>query len=248
MGRTKSVFCTPSGDEGQHSSGSGKLQKSERNRKVLKAKVKSDAAVAQIKRRVTIGTLRDNLALNTEVDRALNVLGLTALDRVEPSDSSESEGPKTRVKHTSKCRDKRRQSNHCCSKKAHIRSGKTRVTDPLGSDSDSDSDMDFKVKWPNDNLGPRYNNLGKVEFKFRQLNLRLLVARKLNIACYGGVSELEREARLRLLGDIVFYSPPYQWQALLKFHAAVLSEVERGATGWGYDYSRLEQQLLMLFP
>ena len=34
----------------------------------------------------------------------------------------------------------------------------------------------------------------------------------------------------------------------MKFHAAVLSEVEKGAAGWGYDYSRLEQQMLMPFP
>ena len=51
---------------------------------------------------------------------------------------------------------------------------------------------------------------------------------------------MEKEARLRLLGDIVFYSAHYQWPALLKFHAAVLSEVEKGAIGWGYDYSCLE--------
>ena len=40
----------------------------------------------------------------------------------------------------------------------------------------------------------------------------------------------------------------YQWWALLKFHAAVLSEVERGRMEWGDDYSRLEQQMLMPFP
>ena len=74
------------------------------------------------------------------------------------------------------------------------------------------------------------------------------MAGELNIVCQGGVSEMEKEARLRLLGDIVFYSAHYQWPALLKFHAAVLSEVEKGAAGWGYNYSCLEQQMLMPFP
>ena len=166
---------------------------------------------------------------------------------MEPSDWSESEGPKSRVKHRSKCRDRRRQSNHCCSKLSHGKTGKSKFTG-LSSHSDSDSDTESKVQWPNDNLGPRYNNFGKAEVKFRQLDLRLLLAGELNIVCQGGVSEMEKEARLRLLGDIVFYSAHYQWPALLKFHAAVLSEVEEGAPGWGYDYSRLEQQMLMPFP
>ena len=41
-----------------------------------------------------------------------------------------------------------------------------------------------------------------------------------------------KRARLRLLGDIVFYS----------------AQVEKGTAGWEYDYSRLEQQMLMPFP
>ena len=55
-----------------------------------------------------------------------------------------------------------------------------------------------------ENLRPRYNNFGKAELKFRQLDLRLLVAGELNIVCHGRVAEMEKEARLRLLGDIVF--------------------------------------------
>ena len=102
--------------------------------------------------------------------------------------------------------------------------------------------------WPNENLGPCYNNYGKAENKYRQLDMRTLGAGELNIVCDCGVSMREREARLRLLSDVNFYSAQYQWSALLKFHAAVLSEVERGRMEWGNDYSRLEQQVLMPFP
>ena len=104
------------------------------------------------------------------------------------------------------------------------------------------------VMWPNENLGPRNNNYGKAETKYRQLDMRTLVAGELNIVCDCGVSMREREARLRLLSDVNFYSAHYQWSALLKFHAAVLSEVERGRMTWGDNYSRLEQQMLMPFP
>ena len=62
------------------------------------------------------------------------------------------------------------------------------------------------------------------------------------------VSKQEKDARLELLGDIVFNSSFFQWNALLKFHAAVLSEVNDGHMSWGDDYQRLEQQMLMPFP
>ena len=104
------------------------------------------------------------------------------------------------------------------------------------------------VMWPNENLGPRYNNYGKAKTKYRQLDMRNLVAGDLNIVCDCRVSVREREARLRLLGDVNFYSAHYQWPALLKLHAAVLLEVDKGHMEWGDDYSRLEQQMLMPFP
>ena len=182
----ESVLRAPSGGARQHCSGSGKKNKegTRKNRKkTRKVKAKSECMDREKpKRTVTIGDLRDNLAVNAEADRALRVLGVSATARVEPSDSSESEGPKSWVKHTSKCRDRRRQSNHCCSKLSHGKTGKSKFTG-LSSDSESDSDTESKVQWPNDNLGPRYNNFGKAEVKFRQLDLRLLVAGELNIVC-----------------------------------------------------------------
>ena len=71
----------------------------------------------------------------------------------------------------------------------------------------------FRLRWPNDNLGQRYDNFGKATVKFRQLDLRLLVLGELNIV----FSELEKEALLRLLEDVIFYAH-YQGPSLLKFH------------------------------
>ena len=97
--------------------------------------------------------------------------------------------------------DRRYRHQKTNSKQTHGKTGKSKV-EGLGSDSDSDSDGEVKVRWPNENLGPRYNNFGKAELKFRQLDLRLLVAGELNIVCHWGVSEMEKEAKLRLLGEI----------------------------------------------
>lgn len=88
-------------------------------------------------------------------------------------------------------------------------------------------------KWPNDNLGARYNNFGKSDLKYKQLDLRLLVAGELNIMMCESTGEREQAARMQLLSDVVFNSAHYQWQAVLKFHAAVLSEVESHRLKWG---------------
>ena len=79
------------------------------------------------------------------------------------------------------------------------------------------------LKWPNEHLGARYNNYGKSDIKYKQLDLRLLVAGELNILMDESMSESERLARIELLGDDVFNAAHYQWQAVLKFHAAVLA-------------------------
>ena len=62
------------------------------------------------------------------------------------------------------------------------------------------------------------------------------------VCCMNGITQSEQGARLHLLGDIVFNAGYYQWQAILKFHAAILSEIENGNMQWGDCYSKLEQQ------
>ena len=112
---------------------------------------------------------------------------------------------------------------------------------------DESGECRSKIKWPNECLGARYNNYGKSDVKYRSLDLRLLVAGELNVISEC-VDDSERDARTQLLGDIVFNSAHYQWPALLKFHAAVLMEIQHGRMEWGDSYSRLEQQLLMPYP
>ena len=206
-----------------------------------------------------ITDLRRNLLLCNEADEALNVLGvpLNTGAAAESSDSSaqESDGPRRRVKNSSKSRSNKKSSHVKPSHKDNAKRAES-MFDGWGrlglSEAPSEGQWsgfeESVVMWPNENLGPCYNNYSKAETKYRQLDMRTLVAGELNIVCDCGVSMREREARLRLLGDVNFYSAHYQWSALLKFHAAVLSEVERGRMEWGDDYSRLEQQMLMPFP
>ena len=62
------------------------------------------------------------------------------------------------------------------------------------------------------------------------------------------MNECERKFRMQLLGDVVFNAAHYQWQAVLKFHAAVLAEIECSRMNWGDSYYRMEQQMLMPYP
>ena len=114
--------------------------------------------------------------------------------------------------------------------------------------SSSDSEPSQGLKWPHENLGSRYNNFGRTEVKYRSLDVRLLSAGEINICSMSDVSDKERKARLNLLGDVLFNSAFYQWHAILRFHAAVLGEIECGNMQWGDDYHRLEQQMLMPYP
>ena len=179
-----------------------------------------------------ITDLRRNLSLCNEADEALNVLGvpLNTGAVAESSDSSaqESDGPRRRVKKSSKSRSNKKSSHVKSSHKDNVKRAESMfdgwgrlVLSEAPSEGQWSGFEESVVMWPNENLGPRYNNYGKAETKYRQLDMRTLVAGELDIVCDCGVSMREREARLRLLGDVNFYSAHYQWSALLKFHAAV---------------------------
>ena len=213
-----------------------------------------------------LAELRTMPGINFNVDDALTQLGIqvTALGTDSGADSSgsvASGGPAVQKlkesgtlsssdgeNNCSKVSIKRRRRRKTKTKKVGSKESKPHGNGACyacGSDSDKDK---RRVLWPNEFLGARYNNYGKADTKFKQLDLRMLVAGELNIVCSRSVNPIEMQARLKLLSDIVFNSAFYQWAAILKFHAAVLSEVEEGNMEWGDDYSRLEQQMLMPYP
>ena len=183
----------------------------------------------------TIADLRANPTLSMQAYNALAALGLVK----DPSDSSSAESEDPSAKHIMETGKQKTKSNR--NKRRHKRRQRDR-----SNDSHSESDGGSNVKWPNEN--PRYNNFGKSDTKYRNLDFRTLVAGEMNICCMNGITQSERGARLRLLGDIVFNAGYYQWQAILKFHAAILSEIKNGNMQWGDCYSKLEQQMLMPFP
>ena len=182
-------------------------------------------------RNVNIRDLRWDTRLQDSATRALADLGLPDSDAGwgETQDSSEdSSGGLSCQRKSGKGRKKRTRK--------HKNSNNNHHDDRVSVQSDSEG----CVQWPHENLGAKYNNFGGNDVKYKQLDFRGLIAGELNIISNNLISKQEKQARLKMLGDIVFNTRFYQWSAILKLHAAILSEIEDGVREWGDDYSRLE--------
>ena len=103
------------------------------------------------------------------------------------------------------------------------------------------------VAWPMDKLGPQHSNYGK-QIYHKDLDMRLLVLGELAIIKDVTSGETESKARTELLMDLIFNSENFQWNAILRLHAAVLREIEMGNMEWGDSYAHMSQLILTPLP
>ena len=54
------------------------------------------------------------------------------------------------------------------------------------------------------------------------------------------MSNVEKQARVLHLGDLMNLATVYQWEAVLEFHGACLLALERDIIQWGDSFARLE--------
>ena len=101
------------------------------------------------------------------------------------------------------------------------------------------------VAWPHNFLATRDVGLSEKGIPYNALDLRLLTLGELEILALPSLSSEERRARSTLLKDILYYAANYEWGDLLRLHASVLTEVERGTRQWTDSTARLEQQILL---
>ena len=101
------------------------------------------------------------------------------------------------------------------------------------------------VAWPHNFLATRDIGLSEKGIPYNALDLRLLTLGELEILALPSLSSEERRARSTLLKDILYYAANYEWGDLLRLHASVLTEVERGTRQWTDSTARLEQQILL---
>ena len=105
-----------------------------------------------------------------------------------------------------------------------------------------------EVIWPMDKLGPQHTNYGQTVYH-KDLDMRLLVLGELGIISNAtSIRKAERVARLELLKNIIFNAEHFEWNALLRLHAAILREIEMGKRKWGDSYIDITQLILAPFP
>ena len=102
-----------------------------------------------------------------------------------------------------------------------------------------------KVCWPHHALGHRYTDFESKRFGHYDLDMRLFAIGELEICMNVNITDKEQEARLTRLKDLLFYSKYYHWQAILKLHATILSEIEQGIRSWSDSIDSLIPQVLL---
>ena len=161
---SRSLMRAPSGARQQSSEVKSGHQRKHTQRKV-KARPTATARKSERDSIRNITDLRSNLTLCNKADQALSVLGvpLSVGPAAESSNSSagESDGPRRRVAKTSKSkRNKLNSRSHNSTKRASaVYEGWDRqgFSDRLQGGELSDC-HECGILWPNENLGPRYNN------------------------------------------------------------------------------------------
>lgn len=155
---------------------------SKQRKQACKVKVTQKSAGTQ-DNHINIVELRRNKGLMNDADDVIYSLGLGALGGVGSSDTTSSEAggesddpATTRIKERGKIKKRRSRKNKKSTKSQDSDYGDNKnchITCKNCSGSDPEQ---MSVMWPHEHLGARYNNYGKNDLKFRQLEFRSLVA------------------------------------------------------------------------
>ena len=95
--------------------------------------------------------------------------------------------------------------------------------------------------WPHSELSMGYVSKN---VSYDELTLEEFVAGYSAILLLPQVSSHERKHRTEHLGALMYLASIYEWPAVRSFHAAVLSEIERGRLNWEDSFLHLENRTL----
>lgn len=129
-----------------------------------------------------------------------------------------------------------------------VKSSGTKVVLKSGIHESSGGAVQRQVIWPHSMLGAKFLPSMDSKIIYHDLDERLLTIGELSIIKSGKISESERVARIEILEDILFNVPHFEWSALLRFHATILSGIEKGLYKFGDDFSSLGNQILRPYP
>lgn len=170
--------------------------------------------------------LREFEELSHKVEKRLSKMGLSssasAAAADESTSSEESDDDSSSTERSS--RKKRGKRNLKSGKTAKIA---TRVV--------------RRQLWPHSELSMGYVSKN---VSYDELTLEEFVAGYSAILLLPQVSSHERKHRTEHLGALMYLASIYEWPAVRSFHAAVLSEIERGRLNWGDSFLHLENRTL----
>ena len=106
------------------------------------------------------------------------------------------------------------------------------------------SHVRFSERWPHAYLASA--QVGSEEKTYDTLSMPEFVAGYTTILTLPELSDRERRERTTHLSHLMYLAQIYEWTAVLSFHAAVLTQIERGACKWGdrLSIAQLESRTL----
>ena len=124
------------------------------------------------------------------------------------------------------------------------RSKSSRKKRKSGKHDKVSSHVRFSERWPHAYLEAA--QVGAEEKTYDTLSMAEFVAGFATILTLDELSVFERQNRTAHLSHLMYLAQIYEWTAVLSFHAAVLTQIERGMCKWGdtLAFSMLESRTL----
>ena len=176
-------------------------------------------------REVSSRDLREFEELSHKVGKRLSKMGLSSASAAAADESTSSEDTDDDSSSTERSSRKERG-------KRHLKSGKT---------AKIATRVVRRQLWPHSELSMSYVSKN---VSYDELTLEKFVAGYSAILLLPQVSSHERKHRTEHLGALMYLASIYEWTAVRRLHAAVLSEIERGRLNWGDSFLHLENRTL----
>ena len=196
--------------------------------------------VPKVHEDIDINSLGNDKKLRRSVQKELQSLGLkiTSLS----SDSSDSSSDSSLSSDSDSDTDTSYSSSRKCKKKKK-KSKKQHLKKKSGIKAKSSDKVKAPQKWPHAHL--QYEFVNK-EMKFEDLDYRLFIAGELEVISEASISISERQSRINLLKEIIYYTGTYEYEfkGLKAFYAAWLREIELGKKTWLDNPTQIETAIL----
>ena len=186
---------------------------------------------------VTSNSLRNMRHVQDSVDELMRSNGLAVKDKK----SSEKSRRRQHVESSSGSDDTDTDSSSDESSKKRSKS-KSKRRHKSGKSKKLTSNVPFPQRWPETYLKLHY--VGKQK-DHESLSIAEFCAGFTTIIQRTKCT-IEKEARIDLLRDLMYFATIYPWSNVLAFHGACIMEIEQGILKWGSDFHHLIHTTLLM--